>query len=77
MTEFEKQVAETLKKPIHDDGWCVNNFNVGHEACSGRCDHISKLLAPRVAAAMDADRFEMADDRARSRGAALRALRGE
>lgn len=54
MTDFEKQVAEALKKPIHDDGWCVNTFGVGHADCSGRCEEISKLLAPRVAAAIEA-----------------------
>jgi hypothetical protein len=87
---FEQQVAEALGKPIHEDGWCVNNFNAPYEDCSGRCREISKLLAPRVAAAInllaaeieqdtgaESDRVTGAYHGEMARETALAALRGE
>jgi len=67
MTEFEQQVAKILRLEILK----VRELH-GPEAPIA----IAFALAPRVAAAIDADRFGEADEIARQRGRALAALRG-
>jgi hypothetical protein len=60
MTEFEEQVAEALRPAIHY-GWCEDTLGGRAEACSHGCQEISKLLAPRVAAAIAAAAGDAAD----------------